>query len=340
MAKNNNITRRNFLRKSVGGVCLAGLGGGTTLLGDKLASRDKLADNLKALGKIDPALIHYKESTQEISTGFTKSRGIAVDFEGTMYIAGGKAIRVFNKSSEFLREIKLGSMPRCVTTTCDGEIYVGMKNHVEIFDTEGRQVASWPSLGDNAFLTSIAVSKDNVFVANAGQRIVIRYDTSGKIINHIGKKDKDRNIPGFVVPSPYFDLAVGSDGLLRVANPGRHRIEAYTFDAYLEFWWGQPSAGIKDFCGCCNPVSFAILDDESFVTCEKGLIRVKVYDPEGAFVSVVAGPEQLAEGRACRICQSPAQCGAGGFDVAVDNKQQVLVLDTIKNVIRTFAKAK
>ncbi len=336
----DTITRRCFLRNSVLGTCLAGLGGSAALLVEKSATGKTLTYNLKDLGKIDPSLIHYEESAQDISTGFTNSRGITVDSEGAMYIAGGKAIRVFNESGELLREIKLSGKPRCVTTAYGGKIYAGMKDHVEVIDTKGKQVASWPSLGDNAFLTSIAVSKDNVFVANAGQRIVIRYDTTGKIINHIGKKDKDRNIPGFVVPSPYFDLAVGRDGLLRVANPGRHRIEAYTFDGYLEFWWGQPLAGIKGFCGCCNPVSFAILDNESFVTCEKGLIRVKVYDPDGAFVGVVAGSEQLAKGRACRICQSPAQCGTGGFDVAVDARGKVFVLDTIKNLVRIFAKIK
>ena len=67
---------------------------------------------------------------------------------------------------------------------------------------------------------------------------------------------------------------MASDGLLRVVNPGRHRIEAYTFDGDLEFSWGKVSVGIEGFCGCCNPVNFAILSDGSFITCEKGLTRV------------------------------------------------------------------
>ncbi|MHC4639708.1 MAG: NHL repeat-containing protein, partial [Planctomycetota bacterium] len=127
-------------------------------------------------------------------------------------------------------------------------------------------------------MTSIAVYENNVFAADAGNRIVMRYDTQGKLINTIGQKNTERNIPGFLIPSPYFDLAVGKDGLLRVVNPGLHRIEAYTFDGDLEFWWGRTSTLVEGFCGCCNPVNFAILDDRSFVTCEKGLVRVKIYD--------------------------------------------------------------
>lgn len=291
--------------------------------------------------KIDPNLILYEESAQSLSTGFTDSHGIALDSQGSIYIAGDKAIRVFTGSGNLLNEIELTDVPRCLTVAGDGRIYVGMKNHVEVYNDDGKRLATWESLGNDAVLTSIAVSKNDVFVADAGNRIVMRYDTAGKLINRIGAKDKERNIPGFVIPSPYFDLAVGRDGLLRVVNPGRLRIEAYTFDGDLEFFWGKFSnLDVKGFCGCCNPANFAILDDESFVTCEKGLTRVKIYDAEGTFVGVVAGTEQLIEGGTARICYFPEQCQAGGFDVAVDAAGRIFVLDTIKNVVRIFTKVK
>jgi hypothetical protein len=155
------------------------------------------------------------------------------------------------------------------------------------------------------------------------------------MIRRIGDKNEARNISGFVIPSPYFEVAVAADGLLRVNNPGTHRIEAFTAKGDLEFGWGQFGNEIDGFTGCCNPISFAIMPDGRFVTCEKGLVRVKVYDADGTFSSVVAGPQQLADG-ACLICESPDQCQDGGFDVAVDKDNRVYVLDTVKNEIRVF----
>jgi hypothetical protein len=311
--------------------------------------------NLEQLGKIDPNLILYKESAGPIKTGFEVTHAIFVDPNGTIYVAGDNAIRVFNDSGKLLNEITLPEAPKslAVETVEEGNaseasrIYIAMRDHVEVYNHQGKMLARWQSLGDKAVLTSIAVSKDNVFVADAGNRIVLRYDMTGKIINQIGKKDEDRNISGFVIPSPYFDLAVGRDGLLRVVNPGVHRIEIYTFEGDLEHSWGEFSSGIKGFCGCCNPVNFAILPgpdisgtEDRFVTCEKGLTRVKIYDLEGSFVGVVAGPEQLMEGGKVEICDTPAECQFGGFDVAVDAGGRILILDTIKNIVRIFSEIK
>ncbi|MGD2095790.1 MAG: NHL repeat-containing protein [Phycisphaerales bacterium] len=288
--------------------------------------------------KIDPNLILYEESAPLISTGLNSSHSIALDSKGDIYVVGDHVVLVFDDKGDLLNKIELTDMPRCLTVTDDDRIYIGMKDHVEIYDDQGKRLATWQTLGKNALLTSIAVYKNNVFVADAGNRIVLRYDTSGRLVNRIGEKDDERNIPGFVIPTPYFDLTVAPDGLLRVINPGRHRIEAYTFNGDLEFWWGEFSSSVEGFCGCCNPVNFVILEDESFVTCEKGLKRVKIYDPEGTFVGVVATPEQL--GGPARICVLPEECQTGGFDLAVDDKGRIFILDTVKNVVRIFSKKK
>jgi len=292
------------------------------------------------LGEFDPALILYKESTEPISTGFNQSHGIAVGPGGDIFVAGDKAVRVFDRRGVKKNEIALSDEPLCVTAAGDGRVYVGMRDHIEVFDSGLKRAALWAGLGDRAVLTSIAVCKNDVFAADAGNRIVLHYDTSGKLINKIGRKDPERNIPGFVIPSAYFDVAVGPDGLLRVADTGRRAIEAYTFDGDLEFSWGEFSMGIEGFCGCCNPANFTMLPDGSFVTSEKGLIRVKIYDPDGKFVAVVAGPQQLMETGIDKLGMFSSESAMRGFDVAVDANGRVLVLDTIKNTIRIFTRKK
>ena len=309
--------------------------------GNKGSGLDKdFLYDIEEYAKVDPNLIFYSESSVPIATSFKESRAIAVDTKGTIYAAGDKAVRLFDSSGNLQGQIQLDSSPRCVAVSQDGNIYIGLKNYVQVYDADKKLLASWAHLNDDAVLTSIAVLKNDIFVADAGNRIVLRYDTNGKLVKRIGAKNKKKNIPGFAIPSPYFDLAIADDGLLRVVNPGRRRIEAYTFDGDLEFSWGDYSPKIEGFCGCCNPVNFAILDDGSFVTVEKGLVRVKIYDADGKFVGVVAGPEQLIKPRSAKICDIPEYCQAGGFDLAVGNKQQILVLDTITNVIKTFTKTK
>ena len=301
--------------------------------------------NLEQLVKIDPNLIIYEELSSPINTKFSITHAIAIDENGAIYVAGDKAIRIFDANGLQLNEIQLNSEPRSLAIENkdnDISIYIGMKDHVEIY-RQGKLSKTWQSLGDKAVLTSIAVSDEDVFVADAGNRIVIRFDKEGNIINKIGQKDEDRNIDGFMIPSPYFDLAIGRDGLLRVTNPGNQRIETYTFAGDLEYKWGEYSNDIEGFCGCCNPVNFVIfydkdssIDSDRIITCEKGLTRVKVYDMFGKFIGVVAGPEQLIDGGKGEVCDSPEECQMGGFDVAVDSKGRVIVLDTIKNVIRIF----
>jgi hypothetical protein len=292
--------------------------------------------DISALRKVSPELILYAETSKPIPVDMTAPKALALGPEGAIYVAGDQSVAVFDGQGSPLRSVQLEAAPQCLAVM-PGKFYVGMKDHVEVYDDEGKRLSAWASPGSGAVLTAIAVGAADVFVADAGRRVVHRYDQSGKVIGRIGARNPDRNIPGFVIPSPHFDLAIAPDGLLRVVNPGRHQIEAYTFDGDLEFAWGKFTNAIDGFCGCCNPVHFAIMPDGGFVTAEKGLARVKVHDHEGKFVGVVAGPEQL----------SPPEAGGGAMsadgpvlDVAVGQDGRVLVLDPYTKTVRTFTRTK
>ncbi len=279
--------------------------------------------------KIDPKLLKYTERTPAIETGLEHPSGIAVGPDGKLYVAGGQAVRVFDKSYRFEEQFPLAAPARCLAAADDGTIYVGMGDHVEVFDAQGKRKASWESAGKNAHLTSIAISGDNVFVADVGRLVVLRYDRSGKLLGRIGRKDADRGIDGLLAPSPYLDVAVGPNGLLWVANPGRLRLEAYTFGGNLEHMWGQASmTDIAGFTGCCNPVHFVILSDGRFVTSEKGgRPVVKLYGSQGVLDAVIAAPKLF-------------KSSGGGLDLAADAEGRILVLDAVSKTVRIFTRKK
>jgi hypothetical protein len=234
-----------------------------------------------------------------------------------------------------LNEIALRNPVRCLAVGLDGSIYAGLRDHIEVFDHHGVTRSSWHSPGPRAWITGLALSETDLFAADAGNRIVWRYDRSGKLIGRIGERNKDRNIPGFIVPSPFFDVKLHKDGLLRVTNPGRHRVETYTLDGDLELAWGKPSFAIDGFAGCCNPIALTTLPDGRIVTCEKGLPRVKVYTADGTLESVVAGAESFSEN--AKVC-GPDDCTIGGLDATVDSKGRVYILDIVAKDIRVMVR--
>jgi len=96
-----------------------------------------------------------------------------------------------------------------------------------------------------------------VFEADSGNRVVWRHDRSGKLAGRIGEKNKDRNVPGFVLPAR-FSMWSCTGRTVRVNNPGRHQVEAYTPDGDLELVWGKATMGIEGFCGAANPIALAL----------------------------------------------------------------------------------
>jgi hypothetical protein len=208
-----------------------------------------------------------------------------------------------------------------------------LRDHIEVFDAQGQRVQVWDPAGGRAWFTGLALAEHWLFVADAGNRLVLRYDLSGALLGKIGERGQDR--PTFTVPSPFFDLKWHADGLLRVTNPGRHRVDHYTPEGVLELSWGTPSARIEGFCGCCNPIALALLSDGRCVTCEKGLPRVKVYSAHGQLESVVAGPESFPENT--EVCSGDmGDCQRGGLDAVADSRGRLHILDLVAGNIRTM----
>ncbi len=277
----------------------------------------------------DPDLLLYSEA-DTFDTGFDRVHAIAVGPDDLTYVAGPTSIRVFNPEGEPEGDIAVDGA-RCLAVDDDGTLYAATQQHIYTVAEDG-EPAVWKELPVGARVTAIALSEQGVFVADHSDLRVRRYDRAGEFINEIAAADERRDIRGLRAPTPFLDVAVGPDGLAYVTNPGFMQIEVYTPDGEPLATWGEPGTGIREFRPCCNPCHIAVLRDGRIVTSEKGEPRVKIYEKDGGFVGVVAGPEHFPHPPAvdARTAERPAN------DVAVDSRDRVLVLDSVRMAVRIF----
>ncbi|MBN1197890.1 MAG: hypothetical protein JXA23_00965 [Bacteroidales bacterium] len=285
--------------------------------------RENLYDyRLSELRQTDSTPVAYREILH-FTPGLSDLHGIAVDDSDRIYVTGSSSLEIYTPDGNLMLAFSLPDPAYCLTVAPGGDLLLGMEDHLEILSPEGELISRWKPEGEHVFLTSVVTNGKDIFIADAGEKNVSRYNWEGVLLNRIGDKDSLQGIPGWVIPSGYFDLGLGRDDELWVVNPGRHQLEAFRPDGSLISIWGESSMDVEGFCGCCNPTHFALLSDGSFVTGEKGIERVKIYRPSGEFNCLVAAPDQFDE-------------GTRGLDLAVDSKDRILVLDPSRNQVRIF----
>lgn len=281
-----------------------------------------LRKELEDLKTIDPRLVIAAESSR-LPTGLSKVSALAAGPSDRLYVAGEGALAILESDGRPSARHPLAAPATALAVDADGTVYLALKDRIEVLDAEGRKKSSWDPPSPSSWITSLALSGDALYAADFGGRIVLRYDRSGRILARIGAKDPDPSGTGFLIPSPYFDVAVDPSGALWAADTARHRLVRFRADGTPASWWGSESARIEGFSGCCNPSHFAIRRDGSFATAEKGLVRVKLYGPSGDLLGAVAGPKDFPEGTV-------------GLDVAADSKGRILVLDPSTSTVRVY----
>ncbi len=328
------LSRRHFLRRSaeaavIGGVAAPLLGQGAE------AAASRFAYDVERFTKTDPQWLRY-DPDGRFPTPRPQAKRISIGPGGRFYIAAQDKVCVVDLAGTLEATLSLNDVARCAIAGEDGLVYAATRNRVVVFEAGGREKLSWEVPGPKAWVSALALVGDSVLAADSGNRVIWRFDLSGKVLGRIGEKDQEREIPGFVVPSPYLDVEPGKDGLLRVNNPGRHRVELYTLEGDLELFWGKASAGVGGFCGCCNPIAVAALPDGRCITCEKGLPRVKIFALDGAFEGVVAGPESFPQNARIGSGRNPVDGTLGGLDATVDARGRVYVLDLVASEVQIF----
>ena len=350
--QNKPIERRAFLRSGVRYGLLAGLaavaaraGSGGRLTNQNCTNQGICGGCPDYTGCELPQALSAKQAGVGSNTGGsyeeimripgqkTPSRHLVIGPDDRLYLAAGNAVLVMTQAGGHERELSLEAPVRCVAVADDGTTFVGLGNKIVAFNPAGKRTETWEIPGERTWLTGLAVGTHDLFAADAGNRVILRFDRAGKLLGRIGEKNAGRDIPGFVVPSPYFSVAIHPDGLLRVNNPGRHRVEAYTFDGDFEGAWGVASARIDGFCGCCNPIRLAPLPDGRIVTCEKGMPRVKIYSAAGEFESVVAATSAFPENAQFGSGKRDPEAALAGLSAAVDSHGRIAILDHVTGEI-------
>jgi hypothetical protein len=267
---------------------------------------------------VAPELLTYR-ALVEVPVPLSQPRGIAAAVDGTIFVCGDRSLLEIDRTGAVKQRWNLDGEASCVAAGPDGAVYVGVTDHVEVITPGMDGTAAWPDLGSQAVVTSVAVVGSGVFVADAGNRMVLRFDAGGRLAGTIGSE--------YSVPSPYFDVAGAPDGTLWVADPGRRTLRHYTIEGKLLGSWGSSSLDTAGFGGCCNPVHLAVCACGAIITAEKGIPRVKVYEADGALAAVVAGPADFASGES-------------GMDLATRkaNGGEVLVLLPSRRVVRVYVK--
>jgi len=260
------------------------------------------------------------------SPGLEKLKGIAVGPDGRFYLAHAGGVAVFDRQWNRAADLPTEGQAVAVTVHDDGRVFVAERQKVHVFGPDGAPLGSWGTPGKErgqlGFLAGIAVRGGDVWLADAGNRVIHRFDTTGDFIADIGGRDDESGRPSILCPSPYLDCAVAADGTLYNTNPGRWQVEHTDLNGKLVGTWGRQGSEWSEFSGCCNPTNVAVLPDGRIVTGEKGIPRVKVIDAENHQLHV-GGPEHFAE-------------GAAGLDLAVGADGAIYVVDPAAGKVLAF----
>jgi hypothetical protein len=228
---------------------------------------DSLPDRWKSAGEM------------QVREGSLKA--VSVSPQGDIYLGGESFV---SRYSNDLHQIWTIKTPYPVTSLSNSgdTIYASTVEMILVIGTDGKLKDEWGPFEDKSYITSVASNRDRVAYADAGNKMVVILDKQGRVQKIIGQNDGQ-----FVLPSPYFDVALDATGNLYVANTGYRRIETRSAEGKLISTFGEPGMAPGAFCGCCNPAHF-IVTPNGFVTAEKGINRIKILGKEGGFVEFVS----------------------------------------------------
>lgn len=285
------INRRKFLKVSgslaVGGLILSVVGRGMWKMfthPDELFHDSSRKEGLKLLKEQDYV------SPYRRTFGFTVPDDIsALEVEGgSIYLACENNIFIYGLSGELQTAFPIPSDLRDLALF-DGKIYALYPTRVEVYNRQGDELQRWEACSDNSDFCSLTANEAGVFVTDASNKNICKYNLDGSLSRMITSPD------GFIVPSYSFAITT-LDGQVFCSNPGRHRVEQYTPEGEFVASFGKAGADMGAFSGCCNPVILTPAHNGEILTSEKGIPRISCYSKDGKFRSVLLDSKALGGG--------------------------------------------
>lgn len=274
--------------------------------------------NVDEYKKVDPELISHAE-VRQMKINIGEYGGIATS-NNLIFLAADSSVKILTVQGQLQSEFSIEENPRCIGVNQE-QIVIGYKDHFAVCTYSRNELFRSGKITDSTLITSVAFWEENIVVADAGKRCVYIYTQNEKVAEIEGVSGSN-NLLGFIVPSPYFEVAVNAENELWCTNPGMHALQQYNLRGDLLETWDKVSNDIDGFTGCCNPAQFCFLPDGRFVTSEKGMPRIKIYTPKGKLESVVAAPSKFESN------QHAAEVATIG--------ETVVALDYDRKMIRIF----
>jgi len=218
------------------------------------------------------------DTTYKVTLGELNS--VTVSPGGVIFIGGDTFIESLDSSLQTLWTINPENKVTALAVSGD-TLYASTQETILLFSKDGKQISEWGPYELESIITSVSANSRLVAFADAGNKRVYILRKNGELYAMAGMTGE-----GFVIPSPYFDVALSEDHMY-AANTGNHRLETWSLEGSYESQFGEPGTAPGAFCGCCNPAHFTLVPD-GFIIAEKGINRIKVLDPTGAFVEFVS----------------------------------------------------
>jgi hypothetical protein len=200
---------------------------------------------------------------------------------GNVFLGGESFVFCYDSDFKPIWEYKT-EMPVTALAASGNNLYSAVQGTILVLNSRGERIDEWGPFEENSMITSLSVNDTYVALADAANKRVFVLDKKGVVKSLIGNS----GVP-FIIPSPYFDIALGADNIIYIANTGNRRIERRDIEGKLLDFFGEPGTDSDSFCGCCNPSHFALIPG-GFVTAEKGINRIKILSTDGRFIEFVS----------------------------------------------------